>query len=57
MAWEYFDVTFDLGPLHQGQVRITKLKNAYNLLIIGHGLGTSDVFSFDLGGPSFPSQI
>ena len=33
-------VGFDLGPLVQGQTRITKLKSAYNLLIIGHrGLG------------------
>ena len=31
---------FDLGPLLQGQMRIAKLKSAYNLLIIGpRGLG------------------
>ena len=36
MGWESFDVvTFDLGPLLQGQKRIAKLKSAYNLLIIG----------------------
>ena len=36
MGWEPFDVVrFDLGPLRQGHTRITKLKSAYNLLIIG----------------------
>ena len=36
MGWEYFDaVTFVLGPLPQGQVRIAKLESAYNTLIIG----------------------
>ena len=41
MSWESFDtVRFDLGPLLQGQTRISKLKSAYNSLIIGHtGLG------------------
>ena len=41
MGWESFDVvTFDLGPLLQGQTRIAKLKSAYNSLIIGpRGLG------------------
>ena len=28
---------FDLGPLLQGQMRIAKLKSAYNSLIIGPG--------------------
>ena len=28
-------VRFDLGPLLQGQTRITKLKSAYKSLIIG----------------------
>ena len=38
MGWESFGVVgFDLGPLLQGQTRIAKLKNAYNLLIIGPG--------------------
>ena len=33
-------VRFDLGPLVQGQMRIAKLKSAYNQLIIGpRGLG------------------
>ena len=33
-------VRFDLGPLHQGEMRIAKLKSAYNSLIIGaRGLG------------------
>ena len=33
-------VVFDLGPLHQGQMRTAKLKSAYNSLIIGfRGLG------------------
>ena len=36
MGWESFDVfRFDLGPLLQGQMRIAKLKSAYNSLIIG----------------------
>ena len=41
MGWESFGVVgFDLGPLLQGQTRITKGKSAYNLLIIGpRGLG------------------
>ena len=28
-------VAFDLGPILQGQMRIAKLKSAYNSLIIG----------------------
>ena len=41
MGWESFDVvTFDFGPLLQGQMRIAKLKSACNSLIIGpRGLG------------------
>ena len=36
MGWESFGVVgFDLGLLFQGQMRIAKLKSAYNLLIIG----------------------
>ena len=36
MRWESSGVVgFDLGPLLQGQMRIAKLKTAYNLLIIG----------------------
>ena len=36
MGWESFDmVRLDLWPLLQGQMRIAKLKSAYNLLIIG----------------------
>ena len=36
MAWESFGVVrFDFGPLLQGQMKIAKLKSAYNLLIIG----------------------
>ena len=40
MGWESIAaVGFDLGPL-QGQMRIAKLKSAYNSLIIGpRGLG------------------
>ena len=35
MGGESFDViTFDLGPLRQGQTRTAKLKSAYNSLII-----------------------
>ena len=41
MYWESFGmVRFDLGPLLQGQMRIAKLKSAYNTLIIGpRGMG------------------
>ena len=36
MGWESCGVVgFDLGPLLQGQMRIDKLKSAYNSLIIG----------------------
>ena len=36
MSWESFGVVgFDLRPLHEGQMRIAKLKSAYNSLIIG----------------------
>ena len=35
MGCESFDVVrFDLGPLLQGQMRVVKLKSAFNLLII-----------------------
>ena len=41
MGCESFGVvSLDLGPLLQGQMRIVKLKSAYNSLIIGpRGLG------------------
>ena len=41
MCWESSGVVrFDLGPLLQDQMSITKLKSAYNSLIIGpRGLG------------------
>ena len=36
MDWKSSDVVgYDLGPLLEGQTRITKLNSAYNLLIIG----------------------
>ena len=36
MGWESFGVVgFNLGPCSQGQMRIAKLKSAYNSLIIG----------------------
>ena len=35
MYCESSDVRFDLGPLFQGQIRIAKVKSAYNSLIIG----------------------
>ena len=36
MGWVFSGVVgFDLGPLLQGQMRIAKLKSAYNSLIIG----------------------
>ena len=35
MGWESSGVVgFNLGPLLQGQMRIAKLKSAYNLLVI-----------------------
>ena len=38
MNWEFSGmVGFDLEPLLQGQMRIAKLKSAYNSLIIGPG--------------------
>ena len=63
MDWESSGVVgFDLGPLLQGQTRITKVKSAYNSLIIGpRGLQCEtnlweimdwesfDVVRFDLG--------
>ena len=41
MGWESSGVVgFDLGPILQGQMRIAKVKTAYNLLIIGpRGVG------------------
>ena len=65
MGWESFCVVgFDLGPILQGQTSITKVKSAYNSLIIGHkGLGSKanpeeimswesfDVVGFDLEPP------
>ena len=41
IRWESSGVVrFDLGPLLQGQMRIAKLRTAYNSLIIGpRGLG------------------
>ena len=41
MGWESSGVVgFDLGPLPQGQTRITKGKSAYNsLIIVPRGLG------------------
>ena len=41
MGWESSGVVgFDLGPLLLGQMKIAKLKSAYNLPIIGpRGLG------------------
>ena len=35
MSWEFFGVVgFHLGPLLQGQMRIAKLKSAYNSLLL-----------------------
>ena len=70
MACESSDVVrFDLGPLLQGQIRILKLKSAYNSLIIGPrglqyktdlleimGWESSDVVRFDLG-PLLQGQV
>ena len=67
MGWESFEVVrFDHGPLLQGQMRIAKLKSAYNSVIIGArvlecqtdlseimGWESSDVVGFDLGHPLY----
>ena len=35
MGWESSDVVrFDLGPLLQGQMRVAKLKSAFNFLLL-----------------------
>ena len=63
MGWKSSDVVgFDLGPLVQGQMRIAKLKSAYNSLIMDPrglqcetnlweimGWKSSDVVKFHLG--------
>ena len=70
MGWEFIDlVRFDLMPLLQGQTWITKLKIAYNSLIIGPrglqcetnlkeiiGWESSDVVRFGLW-PLLQSQV
>ena len=44
-------VRFDLGPLLQGQMRIAKLKSAYNSLIIGpRGLEWKPTYNKSLAG-------
>ena len=68
MGWQSFVVLrFDLGPLLQGQMRIAKVKSAYNSFIIGPiglqcetnlykimGWESFDVVRFDIDiGPSF----
>ena len=47
MGWESSGVVgFDLGPLLEGQMRTTKLKSAYNLLVIGpRGFGALSLWS------------
>ena len=36
MGWESSDVvSFDLGPLRQGQMRIAKIKSAYKSIVLG----------------------
>ena len=52
MGWESVDVVrFDLGPLPQGQMRIAKLKSAYNSLIIGpRGLEWKPTYRKSLAG-------
>ena len=55
MGWDSFGVVrFDLGPLLQGQLRIAKLKIAYNLLVIGPiGLGWQTNLQEIMGWESF----
>ena len=55
MGWESFGVVgFDLGPLLQGQTRITKVKSAYNSFIIDpRGLGCEIKLSEIMGWESF----
>ena len=49
MGWESCVVVgFDLGPPLQGQMRIAKIKSAYNLFIIGpKRFGKVNVIRFD----------
>ena len=70
MCYKSSDVVkFDLGPLLQDQMRIPKLKSAYNSLIIGPrglrcetnlkeiiGWESCDVIRFNLG-PLFQGQM
>ena len=55
MGWDSFGVVrFDLGPLLQGQLRIAKLKIAYNSLVIGPtGLGWYTNLQEIMGWESF----
>ena len=55
MGWESSDVVrFDLGPLLQGQMRIPKLKSAYNSLIVTPtGLQCETDLQEIMGGESF----
>ena len=47
MGCESSDVVrFDLGPLLQGQMRVAKLKSAYNLLIVKKCSLSSKLFSW-----------
>ena len=71
MGWESSDVDgFDLGPILQGQTRITKLKSAYNSLIIGprgfvmvnqpmgnHAWESFGVVEFDLQGQTRTGKL
>ena len=47
MGWESSDVVrFDLGPFFQGQMRIAKLKSAYNsFIIVPRGLQCESTYS------------
>ena len=52
MGCESFDVVrFDLGPLLQGQMRVAKLKSAYNLLRHGFTQNTPiSSYSYQVNG-------
>ena len=58
MGWESFGVVgFDLGPLLQGQMRIAKLKSAYNSLIVSPTRSGDTMDSSSLSSSSASAEI
>ena len=51
MGWESSDVVrFDLGPLLKGQIRIAKIKSAYNSFILGPGCFQCEAILWEIMG-------